>query len=85
MFSPDLESDDPMGLEDLVVDCDLVIITRLLELEGEEEEDEEVEDDNEAFKDTGREIEELIVRLRLLLGDGGRSLRPVVAIFFFNI
>lgn len=77
-----------MGLDDLVVECDLVIITLLLELDGEEEEEEEVEDDNEAFKDTGREIEELIVRLRLILGDGGRSLRPVVlvvAIFFFNI
>lgn len=79
-----------MGLEDLVVECDLLIITRLLELEGEEEVEEEVEDENEAFNDTGREIEEDILLLRSIFGEGGRILRPlvvvvVVAILFFNI
>lgn len=62
------------------MECDLLIITRLLELEGDEEEEEEQEDENEAFKDTGRDIEEVMLRFRSIFGDGGRSLRPVVVV-----
>lgn len=67
------------------MDCDLLILTCLLVLEGEVEEEDEPEDENEAFKDTGREIEEVVLLLRLIFGDGGRTLRlvvVVVAIFF---
>lgn len=62
------------------MDCDLLIITRLLVLEGEEEVDDEPEDETDAFKDTGRDIEEVVLRLRLIFGDGGRTLRLVVAV-----
>ncbi|KFK29010.1 hypothetical protein AALP_AA7G077200 [Arabis alpina] len=53
--------------------------------DGEEEEEDDVEDENDAFKDTGRDIEEVMLRLRSIFGDGGRSLRlvaVVLAMFF---
>ena len=46
------------------MDCDLLIITRLLVLEGEEEVEDEPEDETDVFRDTGREIDEVVLLLR---------------------